>query len=317
MNNRWVRRLLLLFAFAVVGYAAWNPGRHEPLPARHNGAWLTHAWWADQTWFDQSARRQEDYLDQVERLQSLLEAGIDDWYVHACPCYPSGELPAVNLEQARRLTAVNHQGQVLAWVGGMVGEDAFPERPQWRRTFAQACARLVKEGELDGISLNLEPCPSFTPGFLELLEELRVALPVGARLSVVAHPPPSWLHPVPALHWNRGFYAEVSARCDDLCVMAYDTAQPSSKTYTHLVSSYSRRAMQWSSAPVRVGLPAYEEDSLYHRDRVENLANALPGLAAALHPKVPGNYAGWAVYAEWSLDSAELRFLRQPTVPGR
>lgn len=306
------RKASFLLILGLVLYAAWNPGCHNPLPPRHNGAWLTHAWWGDQTWFDGSARKQEDYR-QVARLRPLLEAGIDDWYVHACPCGPSGALPEVDLEQARRLRAFNPHGQVLAWVGGMVGEDAFPERPEWRRAFAASCAELVTRAELAGISLNLEPCPSFTPGFLELLEELRATLPPGTRISVVAHPPPSWLHPVRALHWNRRFYAEVSARCDDLCVMAYDTAQPSRKTYTHLVASYARRSLNWSQAPVRIGLPAYEEDSFYHRDRVENLATALPGLAEALRPKAPANYAGWAVYAEWNLDGAELSLLRERT----
>jgi len=158
----------------------------------------------------------------------------------------------------------------------------------------------VRDQGLAGIQLNIEPCPSFTPGYLELLAELRTALPAGSRLSVAAYPPPHLLHSAAEVHWDPAFITEVSRRCDDLVVMAYDAAQPVARTYTHLVASWTRTVLAASTVPVRIGLPAYAEAAPWHNPAVENLTHAIPGLRAGL-PEDRTRYAGWAVYAEWTM----------------
>lgn len=308
-----LRRILTALALVVIlivgAYWLWQPGGHPPLPpAPSHGAWLTHAWWGDEEWFGDSARKREDYFgaEKVARLRGLLELGITDWYVHACPCSSQGDLPEIDIDQARLLVKANPDGQVLAWVGGILGADAHPENPGWRAQFARSCGDLVETTGLAGIQLNIEPCPSFTPGYLELLEDLREALPRGSRLSVVAYPPPTWLHPFKTVHWNEDFYREVSGRCDDLAVMAYDTAQPLGKPYIWMVARWSSQIYAWSSVPVKIGIPAYDDHGMaYHHARVENVPNGLAGLAAAVQESTPDNYAGIAIYAEWTLDPAE------------
>jgi hypothetical protein len=300
----------------LAAYLLWTPGGAPPLPGSGaNGAWLTHAWWGDDAWFDGTKRRLQDYRgrDNVAALAARLHPlGISDWYVHACPATAAGRLPQLLDEQAELLVHANREGDVLAWVGGVLGQHCFPSLPQWRKSFADECSNLVRRTGIAGIQLNIEPCPSFEPGYLELLDDLRAALPDGARLSIAAYPPPSSLHPFPEVHWSREFYGAVSARSDDLCVMAYDTAIKVRKPYIWLLEEWTGQALAWSSCPVRIGLPAYEDAGVgYHYPEVENLENALSGLAAALAADTPGNYAGWAVYSEWTLDSAEEETLRR------
>ncbi len=304
----------------VAAYLLWAPGKLVPLPGTSaNGAWLTHAWWGDDSWFVGTKRRPQDYrgTSNTSALAARLHRlGISDWYVHACPATADGKLPKLLDEQAALLVEANQGGAVLAWVGGVLGQHCFPSQPQWRHSFAEACGTLVARTGIAGVQLNIEPCPSFEPGYLELLDDLRAALPDGTRLSIAAYPPPSKLHPFPEVHWSREFYRAVSTRSDDLCVMAYDTAIKLRKPYTWLLRRWTGQALAWSSCPVRIGLPAYEDAGIgYHYPEVENLDNALAGLAAALTADTPANYAGWAVYSEWTLDHDEEEMLRRYSAP--
>lgn len=231
----------------------------------------------------------------------LHEARITEWFVHAGPATSEGFLPELAESQSGLLVSANSQGSVVAWVGGVVGKQAFPASRLWRNQFASSCRGMVEVHGLAGVHINIEPCASFEEGYLETLEAVRVALPK-SRISVAAYPPPTFLHPFPSVHWNVDFYKEVSARCDDIAVMAYDTALRLEKAYAWLVRAWTNEVAEWSSVPVRVGLPAYEDDVGYHDPETESLKVALTGLAGAdSHPRL----VGWAVYADWTLDDDE------------
>lgn len=307
--------LLTVLCAGLLGYQLWQPGSEEALPeCSTHGAWLTHAWWGDDTWFEGSSRKPQDYRGEeaAEKLRERLHSlGVTDWYVHACPADPEGHLPQDLLfEQGRLLKQANRGGRVLAWVGGVL-EDCRLTDPAWRHNFARDCATLVEEAGLDGVQVNIEPCSSFQPGYLELLQDLRRELPEGAHISLAAYPPPHPMHPFPQVHWNREFYQALSQHCDDFAVMAYDTAQPVSKTYVAMVSGWTRQCLAWTDKPVRMGVPVYEDQGVgYHHPEVENVSNSLSGISAGLDPSAPPNYAGVALYAEWTLDTAEEEVLR-------
>ena len=315
----WV--LLAVVTSLVIAYVVWTPGIAGPLPAdRMHGAWLTHAWWGDEAWFADSERKRVDYFGK-EKAKALAERlhgiGVRDWYIHGGPARANGSLPLIDVDQARLLVEANRGGQVLAWVGGVLDHHCFPDDAEWRTAFARSCSDLVRRSGIAGIQLNIEPCASFTEGYLELLEDLRKAMPNGARLSVAAYPPSHWLHSAPSVHWSESFVREVSRRSDDLCVMAYDTAQKLPKPYTYLVARWTRQVIAWSEKPVRIGLPAYAEfGKPWHHPHVENLRHALPGLAAGLKDSDLTRYAGWAVYAEWTMTDRDMETLRlfQPVV---
>lgn len=299
----------------VVAYAVWSPGASGPLPpGKVHGAWLTHAWWGDDDWYADSSRKRADYFG-TERVAAMAKRlhglGIRDWYIHAGPARGDGSLPVIDLEQARLLVAANRSGQVLAWVGGVLEDDCPVGEVEWRQTFVRSCASLIERSGIAGIQLNIEPCPSWTPGYLELLDELKAGLPAGSRLSIAAYPPPHWLHQAPSVHWSEDFFREVSQRSDDMCVMAYDTAQRAGKPYTYLVDRWTRECLAWSVKPVRIGLPAYAEyGKPWHHPHVENLANAFPGLCKGVNESSAMNYAGWAIYAEWTMTLEDEEIVR-------
>ncbi len=319
-----LRRRLLVWALVLIVPTMlvwlWTPGSTAPLPPRQtHGAWLTHAWWGDDAWFDGSERRTDDYrgAGRIAAMAARLHGlAITDWYVHACPSTPAGALPSIDLGQARLLVAANPHGQVLAWVGGVLDEHAFPEDPLWRARFAAGCAALVRDSGIAGVQLNIEPCPSMAPGYLDLLDDLRRALPRGARLSIASYPPPTWLHPHAAVHWDETFHREISRRVDDLVVMAYDTSQRWQKPYTWLVARWTRQVMAWSSVPIRIGVPAYDDAySGYHDPLVEHARSALAGVSAGLDGTDPPRWAGVAMYAEWTLAEVDEQAWRYYVAP--
>ena len=69
----------------------------------------------------------------------------------------------------------NKGGAVLAWVGGVL-DDCHLEDPSWRKNFCEEASVMVESGGLAGLQLNIEPCHSFEPGYLDLVRELREAL---------------------------------------------------------------------------------------------------------------------------------------------
>ena len=315
--------LLCVLVGIVISYGMWSPGGNGPLPSgKVHGAWLTHAWWGDGDWYADSSRRHEDYFgsDRVAALSSRLHAlGIRDWYIHAGPARSDGTLPPIDVGQARLLVEANRGGQVLAWVGGVLDDHCPVDDSEWRRSFARSRSSLVNRAGIAGIQLNIEPCPSWTEGYLPLLDEMRAELPTGSRLSIAAYPPSSWLHSAPSVHWQEEFFREVSHHCDDLCVMAYDTGQKLGKPYTRLVADWTRACLSWSAVPVRIGLPAYAEfGKSWHHPEAENLRNAFPGLCRGLADTKALTYAGWAVYAEWTMSEQDAATIReyQPDLGG-
>lgn len=317
-RSRWLllRWTLAVLAVGFLAYGLWSPGSLRPLPAdTRNGAWLTRAWWAEETWWTDSSRDRSAYDGDDDRARlavKLHSLRIHDWYVHACPAGPDGRPPAIDDDAARALVAVNTGGQVLAWVGGVLHESCHPSEAAWRARFAAGCADLVTRTGVAGIHLNIEPCPSWEPGYLELLTELRAALPPDSRLSVAAYPPPTRWQPAPEVHWELPFITAVSERVDDMAVMAYDTGLRLAKPYTALMAAWTREVLAASACPVRIGLPAYDDAwAPWHDPQVENLTYAIPGLSAGLGESPPPTYAGWAVYAEWTMTAADEVMLGQ------
>jgi hypothetical protein len=206
---------------------------------------------------------------------------------------------------------------ILPWTGGVFGRDAFPDDPVWRADFVAQAVALVALGA-DGVHVNIEPMPEESRGYLDLLRELKAALP-GRVVSVAAYPPPTPLHPYPDVHWSPAFLTEVCGIADDISVMTYDTALATPEAYAGLITEWTEvLAEALHGCRWRVGIPTYEEDKPWHRPDAEILSAALDGVAAAK----PGDEGrtppvGLAVYASWTTDAGEwAEFdLRRGAVP--
>lgn len=315
---------IVLAAFLFWRYPPWPPGL-DVVDGRDdrgsNGIWLQHGWLADDDWFARNGK--QDRIPQFrnpDRLRALAQLlsrhHITELFPHLCPTRPDGALPGTDPAQVERFLDVFAGARVLPWIGGTRSTQAFPEQADWRATFVRTAADLLRaHPRLAGVHLNIEPCETGAADFLRLLEELRVALPAGKRISVAAYPPPTALHPFPGVHWSQAYYAAVAERVDQLAVMMYDTALKEPYAYQRLMADWTVECLTWSGrTEVLLGLPAYDDVGVgYHHREAENLADALMGIHAGLarFDAPPANYRGVALYCEWEMDDEEWRRLRE------
>ena len=235
-------------------------GRHD---RGSNGIWLQHGWLGDDAWFDRYGKDRALFRsdERVASLATLLsDHGIKYVFPHLCPCDVDGGIAAVDGTQTERFLDHFHRFEVVPWVGSVLGEHAFPESSRWRNNFVASVADLLRaHPRLAGVQVNIEPMPSGTLGFLDLLDELRAAMPREKVLSVAAYPPPTILHPFPAVHWDEGYLREVAKRVDQIVPMMYDTALSSSKLYRNLMAAWTTEILAWSEgSQVLLGVPAYD-----------------------------------------------------------
>ncbi len=309
--------LAVVLGAAGLGYLAFAPfGDSSPHPFNHdrNAVWLEHRW-----------LEQPQSVPEMEALFARLhERGIAYVYPHLIPFDASGQLPAHRREQMRLFLAtarrVTPQLKLLPWIGGLrrgvkrqrPGTIELMDLTQRQRIVAEVRG-LVDEG-FDGVHLNVEPVDDDNVEFLALLRALRTAVGEHRLLSVAAtRPAPLGLPRAPNFAWSPDYYARVAAIVDQLVIMAYDTALPTSALYRRYVSWAARSVAgaldsSGSQARVLMGIPTYEPYSFMHRKDVETADNALAGVVAGLRGLgAGGTFEGVAIYAEWTTDEAEWR----------
>jgi hypothetical protein len=302
---------------AGLAYLAFAPfGDSSPHPFNHdrNAVWLEHRW-----------LEQAQSVPEMEALFARLrERGIAYAYPHLIPFDASGQLPPHAREQMRLFLAtarrVTPQLRLLPWVGGLrkgvkrqrPGTIELGDLTQRQRIVAEVRG-LVDEG-FDGVHVNVEPVDDDNDEFLALLRALRTAVGEHRLLSVAAtRPAPLGLPRAPNFAWSPEYYARVAATVDQLVIMAYDTALPTSALYRRYVSWAARSVAgaldsSGSDARVLMGIPTYEPYSFMHRKDVETPENALAGVVAGLRGLgAGGTFEGVAIYAEWTTDEAEWR----------
>ncbi|MDA0813705.1 MAG: glycosyl hydrolase family 18 protein [Verrucomicrobia bacterium] len=313
-----------------VAWICYSPGR-VVLDGRHdqglNGLWVQHGWLGDDDWFGMQDGRvaKEDFHleDNLDIFALKLHTnGIRYVFPHVCPCRSSGEIAEIDPEQGERFLDATTGHEVLPWIGGVFELHAWPDDPEWRATFVESATHLIAaHPRFAGLHVNIEPMPDGNDDFVQLLRELRTALP-GKKLSIAAYPPPTAFQRVPDVHWSEGYIREIAETVDQMVFMMYDTALQHEKLYIGLMKSWTEECLNWTTnteTEVLLGLPAYDDsDSGYHHPRVENLSTGLAGIHAGLsdYETLPVHYAGAAIYSEWEMDPAEWKewrtgFLRE------
>ena len=284
-----------------------------------NGIWISHAWLGDDLWFerydkDTTIHRSDDA---VLKLYDILKSHhIQYVYPHTCPAEPDGSLPGFDDDQYTRFTRIFEDFKIIPWIGGVLFKQCFPDSIEWRNAFTGSVEQLmINRPELHGVHLNIEPLPSGNPGFLELLDEIKVILPPGKILSVAAYPPPTRWQLSDQVHWRKAYFEAVASRADQVVPMMYDTSIKDPDDYKDLMIKWTNEVLLWSGeSEVLLGVPAYADTGkLYHYPHVENLENALEGIYKALNKErqPPDNYAGISIYSEWTMDSSEWKFVRE------
>jgi hypothetical protein len=300
---------LVYVAYAPFGDDAAHPFNHD-----RNAVWLEHRW----------LEQPHDVTEMEALFARLHERGIAYAYPHLIPFDASGQLPPHSRDEMRAFLAsarrVAPQLKVLPWVGGLrkgykrqrPGTIELNDLSQRQRIVAEVRG-LVDEG-FDGVHLNVEPVDDDNVEFLALLRALRTAVGEHRLLSVAAtRPAPLGLPRAPNFAWSPDYYARVAAIVDQLVIMAYDTALPTSSLYRRYVSWAARSvagALDSSGSKTRVlmGIPTYEPYSFMHRRGVETPENALAGVVAGLRGLgAGGTFEGVAIYAEWTTDEKDWR----------
>ncbi|HUH79794.1 MAG TPA: hypothetical protein VLZ06_00575 [Solirubrobacteraceae bacterium] len=130
---------------------------------------------------------------------------------------------------------------------------------------------------VSGVQLDLEPYPT-SPGFIELLEELDVALGqsgFAGRLSVVA--------PANVSRWSPAYLQRVAALVDQVDPLFYDSESTQAAAYEEWVEeglAYYSNNVPAGTAIVPV-IPCYSKNP-WHDPAVEDVPNASQALQAAL-----------------------------------
>ena len=310
-----LRVLLALAVLAIAGYLylAYAPAGDSaahPFNQDRNAVWLEHRW----------LEKDHPPEEMEALLQSLDGHGIAYAYPHLIPFNGAGRLPLHSREQLRNFLAVARRVaprlKVLPWVGGLrvgyrrqfQGTVDLSDIGQ-RQRIAAECRGLMDEG-FDGVHVNIEPVPDGDADFLALLRVLRTAIGGGILSLSATRPGPLHLNVAPNFLWTPEYYVRVAAEVDQLVVMAYDTALPTSSLYrrylAYAASSMTANLARSGRARLLIGIPTYDGSGLMHRADVENPENALAGLVAGLRGVGGGGtFEGVALYAEWTTDDAE------------
>lgn len=281
---------------------------------RRNGLWLRYYWYAGKH------KSIKEWNDMLERLR-VNE--IEFAYFHVLTTNSGGTLKLRNEVNAKKLTAAVHAGapgtKVIAWiyVGSAPQKDGVDlSKADVRASLVKEALWLINDCGFDGVQWDYEFCPSGDKGLLALLDDTRAVVPPYNLISVAT---PMW-YPNTLWGWNDNYFREVASRCDQICVMCYDSYLYLPRAYAWLVSQQvvhvtsaiveaNALANSRSHCWVVFGLPTYEDVTLAHRAQSESFANSLRGLNDGLESPaaVREVVEGIALFADYTTDGAEWK----------
>ncbi|RKE22754.1 hypothetical protein [Streptomyces sp. TLI_171] len=320
-RERWSRRrrvltalgvLLALLVLPVLGAGTalrWEYAGDPAADARTRGKdaiWLGHAW-------VDGRRSQEELASLADKVRGT---GIHDLYVHTGPLEHDGSLDPALAPKAADFVARAHAAMPGVRVQSWLGDVVAPEKDGLHldradvRDRMTASAKQVLDLGFDGVHLDLEPVHSGSPGFLRLLEQVRVLTKERAVPLSIAAPQ---IDPVPGLgrvtfalsghgkYWSAGYFAAAARRVDQVAVMSYDTSMPVESLYGGYVARQTDLALANTPPDVDLlmGLPAYWADTPTHRGDAETVRAAVRGARLALGPGARQNF-GLALYVDFA-----------------
>lgn len=302
-----------LFCAIAVAWLAGAAGAGEPRPGAFDRG--DNALWMRRHWLHEGPSKEEI----AALVASLRERGIKRIYPFLGPMdkdgWPGWRSKAGHVryvpERAAAFFAEFHQAapeiRIIPWSGGNLNQDVHLDDAAQRRAFADQARKLVELGA-DGVQLNVEPMPSASLAYIELLRTVKAA--IGPRtLSVAAYPPPARSELDLYTHWDLQFMRAVCGIANELAVMSYDTGLTSAAEYEKQLSIWTRSLARTLPAPEAggcewlMGVSAYDDDKDYHRPDVETVEHSLIGIVGGLSGLAPpSNFRGVAVYASFTAD---------------
>ena len=302
-----VGALSLVLVTAGVALALANEGTPS-VAARgtgHDALWLGHAW--------VDGRKGQSDVDDI--AVKLRPTGIHDLFVHAGPFRNDGTLDPALRPRARWLIQALHIAlpgvRVQAWLGAHPTPEEFHLNSAASRAAVVSSVSEVLDDGFDGVHLDFEPLADGDEDLLALLRDTH-ALTIQRRavLSVSAvrgEPAPGVAACLTALPgnlpiWSGAYLHRVALEVDQVAIMAYDSGMPTRATYGGYVRRSTEIALDAVPASVTlfIGVPAYYDDTLYHRPDVETMPVALRGVRLALGPDPVLREFGVAIYVDFT-----------------
>jgi hypothetical protein len=305
---KWWRGFGLVVLVSVLGYSLWA---FVPDPSictsQQNAAWVSV------DWMSKPIHRQA-----VENLaRSLKQRNIGVIYPYAS-FFRARDMRFTNsYKYAKEFVATLHRVypelRVFAWVGVPLKAKRFGgvrgwvelENPAQRLEVVRLTQNLMQQADFAGVHLNVETVTNHDPAYLQLLEEVRAALPADKILSIAANqivlPLQEWLPVLRDLGWSADYLHQIAQHATQIAVMSYDSNLPWSGFYRTWIRQQAKalsmvlRQTEWF-----LGISVSKERTRSHQPAVESLEHGLSGFCAA-----DSNATGVAVYADWEWSSAE------------
>lgn len=275
---------------------------------QNNALWLDFAWATGKS------------CEPVSQLAARLQKdGFHSAYFHVRYIGQSGRLRFRDASNARRLNDAMKIAaptvRRIAWIyignaRGITGVDI--SKPEIRRRIASETRFLSQDCGFDGVQIDYEICSDGDRDLLLLLREIRAATR-GKWLSVAT---PMWLPaPLGAYGWSESYFGKVAKNCDEIAIMAYDSALYFPRHYVWLVEQQIQRVPRavHGANPrchVLLGVPSYEKGGASHWPYAENLAMALRGARQAQKTGAP-TLDGIALFADSTTDAREWTIWRR------
>lgn len=266
-----------------------------------NGLWLGSKWYMGKV-------SDADF----ETIANLIKKEhIHYAFFHCKDINKLGNLRIPSEAGAKRLVSKLHETcpgvKIMVWMGALgtgFGGEVDESKEDVRKNMASSACNLVKAGGFDGFQWDLEPVGDNNSNYLDLLDRTRQLLPKDKILSICA--------PGFGFNWSPSYIEEVSKRCDQIALMAYDTGMWLPRLYVSkmesLIKLYANAiASSKSQCKLLVGVPAYEDVTLGHHAHAESIELALVGVKNAMQNKeITSNVIeGVAPYAEYTTDASE------------
>ncbi|WUH94397.1 hypothetical protein OG900_32525 [Streptomyces sp. NBC_00433] len=274
----------------------------------HDAVWLGHAW--------VDGRRTPADLEALRA--HLAGTGVHDLYVHAGPLEHDGSLDPALYPRAARMIADMHRVlpgvRVQAWLGDRIAQGGEPglhlSDPAVRDRVRVSADQILDAG-FQGVHLDLEPVADGDSGYLQVLDSVHTLTAVRDVPLSVAVPQ---IDPLPGLHsiahlpfshpkwWSQGYFAQVAKRCDQIAVMAYDTALPASSLFGGYIAQQTALALEATpqGTDLLIGLPGYHTENMGHHGYAETVAAAVRGARVSLARHARDRQAfGLALYVDF------------------
>lgn len=312
---------VLVALVSVVGVTLFVEGAGTPSPAARStgddALWLGHAWVGSQPGSTGTAKTDADF----EVLAAVVRSsGIKDLFVHDGPFEMNGSLNPARSPKAEWFINSVHRElpgvRVQAWLGQVVGERSLHLDDDATRTRIVAGVGAALDRGFDGVHFDFEPVPDGDPGFLDVLGAARTVTESHHVLLSASVPQ---VEPVSGFRfpgnllaghpkwWSRAYLRRVAVHCDQVAVMAYDTALPTAWAYRGYVARQTQVALSEvpQTVEVLIGVPAFHTHDPGHWAGAETVHAALDGVRLALGAHPPTRPFGVALYVDFAATPAD------------